>query len=136
MDSASPSETPVVFRGKKRKFFRQRPADETAAIRLETSPVPAQKPEEDTAKDEILDNGEESPSVAEIVRQRNARKNRLKGVGFGVNDPQGSAADVEDELSLMIREEEQKAMDLSNGGVSKRFTAQTGLSSDLVNKHM
>lgn len=154
------SQPPVVFRGKKRKAFRQRPTDEeaesttkpadTAATNSTTlaqnadtprdsdTPVPPQP--SIVADAGAADKNEEEEeqvrlSVAHILRQRNARKSRLRGgVGFGADDSAARAAD--DDLAQMIREEEQKALEVSTGGMSKRFTAQTGFSTDLANKHM
>ncbi|KAI1873187.1 uncharacterized protein JN550_003440 [Neoarthrinium moseri] len=129
-------EPPVVFRGKKRKTFRQRASEDEGANHAGGAPdsgdqdnAGSSREPEATASDQF--------SVAEIIRQRNARKARLRGVGFGADDAQG-AANGDDELSLMIREEEQKAQQLDQpvGGMTKRFAAQTGLSSELVNKHM
>lgn len=147
-------EPPVLFRGKKRKGqYRQRAIDDgvqTApteaghsadADRVDIAPAAsdverlaesAQPEEQATAEDEGV-------SVAELLRRRNARKSRLRGVGFAPKDAQGNDAPTsfEDDLSLMIREEEQKAtVDLSTGGMSKRFSAQTGHVGELVNKHM
>ncbi|KAK6070014.1 hypothetical protein SCUP515_08692 [Seiridium cupressi] len=140
MDATSPADAtldaPVVFRGKKRKVFRPRSTEEEGASQPNTATETVEKQEESAGKDEAPEGSEAGRLVAEIIRRRNARKSRLKGVGFGTDDAQGTAADADDELSLMIREEEQKAIDLANGGVSKRFTAQTGLSSELVDKHM
>ncbi|KAI4598587.1 hypothetical protein KJ359_003000 [Pestalotiopsis sp. 9143b] len=127
-DASAAAEAPVVFRGKKRKFFRQKPAEEAPAT--ETDEPAAATESEGIPKIDASDPGEEGLSVAEIIRRRNARKHRLKGVGFSA-DEASAAAQADDELSIMIREEEQKAMELSNGGVNRRFTAQTGLSSDL-----
>ena len=42
----------------------------------------------------------------------------------------------DDELSQMIREEEKKAMEQSVTAANKRFAPQTGLSGEIVNKHM
>jgi hypothetical protein len=134
VEATATTEAPVVFRGKKRKFFRQRPAEEATTTE---AAEPEEKTERENPTSNEAPNGdEEGLSVAEIIRQRNARKHRLKGVGFGADDASATAANADDELSLMIREEEQKAIDLSNGGVNRRFTAQTGVSSELVNKHM
>lgn len=105
---------------------------EQADIATETT----EKQDESTPQTQAVDETEEGFSVADIIRRRNARKSRIKGVGFGADDAQSSAANADDELSLMIREEEQKAIDLASGGVNKRFTAQTGLTGELVNRHM
>ncbi|KAI5918505.1 hypothetical protein F4810DRAFT_691711 [Camillea tinctor] len=84
---------------------------------------------------------EEGLSVAEVLRLRNARKSKLRGgVTFGGSDSnsRGDAPSdaYEDELSRMIREEENRALDISNVGVNKRFAPQTGLAVEIVNKHM
>lgn len=162
MDSANQSDaTPkpqqVVFRGKKRKFYRQRTttAEEEAgreSLSKKTTtdaeepdpkdnghPKRASEASEDKATsigndDEDDEDGE--LSVAEFLRRRNIRKKGLRGVGFGVEDARGGSLNnnSDDELSLMIREEEQKA--LAIGDMTKRFTAQTGLTGELVNKHI
>lgn len=134
VEAIAATDAPVVFRGKKRKFFRQRPAEE--ATTTEAAEPEDKTERENPTSNEAPNGDEEGLSVAEIIRQRNARKHRLKGVGFGADDASATAANADDELSLMIREEEQKAIDLSNGGVNRRFTAQTGVSSELVNKHI
>ncbi|KAH6648511.1 hypothetical protein BKA67DRAFT_575027 [Truncatella angustata] len=134
--SDATQDAPVVFRGKKRKFLRQRPADEdVSSVQADAANDPAVN-RDGAAQNAMAKEVEDNPSVAEIIRRRNARKSRMKGVGFGADVAQSSTATADDELTLMIREEEQKATELANGGVNKRFTAQTGLSSDLVNKHM
>lgn len=176
----TPSEPPVqvVFRGKKRKAYRQRgetgndvhadvnnaataPASDPArntpiAPTDNPSPAPPQAsgaiPAPSGAKGgEDVDAAEEDErglSVAEVLRRRNARRSRLGGVKFSAIDsapPVGGAAGGEldynnnDDLSLMIREEEGHVLERSSSaaaGVTKRFAPQTGLSSELINKHM
>ncbi|KAI1383341.1 hepatocellular carcinoma-associated antigen 59-domain-containing protein [Hypoxylon trugodes] len=162
MDGATPEATPaphVVFRGKKRKTYRQRtestgdddeisksvqtPQSEQAATTSDSTPrldVASPIQSEDATEEE------KGLSVAEVLRLRNARKARLGGVKFGagasnaLSDATTAAAAAEigeglDDLSLMIREEENKALDVA-AGVKKRFAPQTGLAADAVNKHM
>ncbi|OTA64693.1 hypothetical protein K449DRAFT_274035 [Hypoxylon sp. EC38] len=146
MDNTASETTPepqVIFRGKKRKTYRQRteraddedsnltetPKPENTADTSKATPL-AQS--EDTAKEE------KGLSVAEVLRLRNARKARLGGVKFGAgnnNAPGDAAGEALDDLSLMIREEENKALDIA-AGVQKRFAPQTGMAAELVNKHM
>ncbi|KAH9909231.1 hepatocellular carcinoma-associated antigen 59-domain-containing protein [Xylariomycetidae sp. FL2044] len=158
MDAAEP---PVVFRGKKRKTYRQRGDAENDTTEVDkrdlepstsvVSPTPglasANDLENDDDDDDDKNATEQGLSVAEVLRLRNARKARLRGgVRFGPGDEKGqsgaAAADYEganmDELSLMIREEENRALDASSAvdAATKRFAPQTGLSVDLVNKHM
>lgn len=154
---AAPEVTPepqVLFRGKKRKGqYRQRATDDDVpapttevnqsgdATRVDGTSVPSVEahPTEFTESEAQAAADEEGVSVAELLRRRNARKSRLRGVGFAPQDAQGSSGSIsfEDDLSLMIREEEQKAaVDVSAGGMGKRFSAQTGHVGELVNKHM
>lgn len=137
VDTSIPTtDAPVVFRGKKRKFFRQRLAEEETTEPANSVAQSIEKQDDAIAPPLTLTAADEGRSVAEIIRQRNARKSRARGVGFGTDDTRGTMANPDDELSLMIREEEQKAVNLASGGVNKRFAAQTGMTSDLVNRHM
>ncbi|TGJ82259.1 hypothetical protein E0Z10_g6490 [Xylaria hypoxylon] len=147
MDSTSSAvEAPlaIVFRGKKRKTYRQRPdpevegessidavIDAVSATNTQSSaPDPIAAPT-DKEQDEAL-------SISEALRLRNARKSRLRGVTFGVDNgtQPGGAEGGDDELSQMIREEEKKAIEQSITAANKRFAPQTGLSGEIVNKHM
>lgn len=146
MDSTSPvadSARPIVFRGKKRKTYRQRPG--TEAEDEATDPVPdapnvtnikASTPGPIATSTERED--DEALSISEALRLRNARKFRLRGVTFGVDNgaPAGGSEGGDDELSQMIREEEKKAIEQSVTAANKRFAPQTGLSGEIVNKHM
>ncbi|KAK7952031.1 mRNA splicing factor rna helicase [Apiospora aurea] len=153
--SEAAPETQVLFRGKKRKaHYRQRATDDDVqAPATEVSPnvgnadpaegadtpSAAEQPTEPTQSEEQVAAAEEGVSVAELLRRRNARRSRLRGVGFAPKDAQGNDVPTSfaDDLSLMIREEEQKAaVDVSAGGMSKRFSAQTGHVGELVNKHI
>ncbi|ORY66022.1 uncharacterized protein BCR38DRAFT_483683 [Pseudomassariella vexata] len=129
------AEPQVVFRGKKRKFYRKREVEDVEngdqdTNTTETTEASATRPAVATPSE---DTDEEGIAVAEVLRRRNARKARLRGVGFG-NEKKSNA---EDELSLMIREEQEKVLDVgTQGGMTKRFAAQTGLVGELVSKHM
>lgn len=154
MDDAAPSDAApvpqVVFRGKKRKTYRRRAADEpeksieetgadTQPAMTTTTPVGDKDGEQRdrTAAEDQAEADEEGISVAEVLRRRNARKSRLRGVGFRPDDARGERPHGDwDDLALMIREEEQKALNQPTLDVSKRFTAQTGLVAEIVNKHM
>jgi hypothetical protein len=143
---------PVVFRGKKRKAFRQRPTDgdepesastpapSTTADAIPTQNADAPRDLEAPATTTSAAGEEEDEdqaaglSVADIIRQRNARKFRLRGgVGFGADD---GARPQDDDIAQLIREGEERALELSTGGMTNRFTVQTGFSTELVNKHM
>ncbi|KAI0553563.1 P-loop containing nucleoside triphosphate hydrolase protein [Xylaria curta] len=141
MDPPSPvadPARPIVFRGKKRKTYRQRSGTEdeandtpnvTSTQASASGPVTTSTDRED----------DESISISEaLLRLRNARKSRLRGVTFGVDNgaQAGGAQGDDDELSQMIREEEKKAMEQSVTAANKRFAPQTGLSGEIVNKHM
>ncbi|KAI1127910.1 hypothetical protein F5Y10DRAFT_241694 [Nemania abortiva] len=153
MDSTSPAaEAPqtVVFRGKKRKTYRQRPGaeakDEASTASVDpvldtlnaatTTDPEASTPNPITASTNPEE--DESLSISEALRLRNARKSRLRGVTFGAdnNIQTGRPEGGDDELSLMIREEEKKAIEQSITAANKRFAPQTGLSGEIVNKHM
>lgn len=182
--ATTPAEPPVqvVFRGKKRKAYRQRTETEdndinssnndaspalTAVDQARNTSVPANDPSpaspsnaidaitvpQGSREDESAAEDEKGLSVAEVLRRRNVRKSRLGGVKFSATDSAllgaGSAAGGEyngnatssnnDDLSLMIREEESRVIERSStaaAGVNRRFAPQTGLSSELINKHM
>lgn len=152
----APAQPQVVFRGKKRKAYRQRPEaidvtsgetlgsatpDVLSAATFSTTtatPSPALTDAKDT--DSAAD--ETELLVAEILRRRNARRARLGGVTFGAAEGLASrggdaAADAmgNDELSLMIREEEHKMQD-ATAAAHQRFVHQTGLSQEVTDKHM
>ncbi|KAI1488509.1 hypothetical protein F5X96DRAFT_645247 [Biscogniauxia mediterranea] len=160
MDSPTPDTAthvaPIVFRGKKRKCYRQRGDTNNETSRPHSEEAQAQTPEDPKSPAPVPESAstsaptitaaieenedEDGLSVAEVLRRRNARKSKLGGVTFGGNDAnsRGDATndDYDDELSRMIREEENRVLDISNVGVNKRFAPQTGLAVELVNKHM
>ncbi|KXJ95943.1 hypothetical protein Micbo1qcDRAFT_192820 [Microdochium bolleyi] len=143
----APVQPQVVFRGKKRKAYRQR-ADAAEATTREATSIPPQ----DAATNESAigtpepteaGNGEHKPeepelSVAELLRRRNARKARLGGVTFGSDaTSRGDESPdlIGDELSLMIREEENKMQDATSAA-NGRFVHQTGLAKEVADRHM
>ncbi|KAI1750981.1 P-loop containing nucleoside triphosphate hydrolase protein [Xylaria castorea] len=146
MDSTSPvadPARPIVFRGKKRKTYRRRSG--TEAGDEATDPVPDALNVTSTqasAADPVTTSADkedgETLSISEALRLRNARKSRLRGVTFGVDNgaQAGGVEEGDDELSQMIREEEKKAIEQSVTAANKRFAPQTGLSGEIVNKHM
>ncbi|KAI1312322.1 hypothetical protein F5Y03DRAFT_339850 [Xylaria venustula] len=150
MDPASPvaeAQSPIVFRGKKRKTYRQRPGagdddgTSAAAIDAVVNAVSANSAQASTPDSIVTPTDKEASealSLNEALRLRHARKSRLRGVTFGAdnNAQPGGSEGGDDELSLMIREEEKKAIDQSIAAANKRFAPQTGLSGEIINKHM
>ncbi|KAK7719801.1 hypothetical protein SLS64_001982 [Diaporthe eres] len=143
MNSATPEnpEPQVVFRpSKKRKHFRQRAeesetkADE-ATHQAAAQPLPDQDGEAKPSGPHDTNSDTEESSVAEALRLRNARKARLKGVGFR---PEGSSK-VSDEVSTeqsLVLKDDPNGPDAMDYGISRRFAPQAGLVGELVNKHM
>lgn len=150
MTSTTPeaSEPQVVFRaGKKRKIYRQRSEESdspTTEIANESSAVatgPSDGISLESQEPPHLDSPDEGLSVAEAIRRRNARKARLGGVAFRATPPSrnedvGPEGDRNTDQSLVVHEEGGGAVDISTGGIVKRFASQTGLVGELVNKHM
>lgn len=143
MDSATTekSEPQVVFRpSKKRKHFRQR-AEESEARPVEATQQAADQPVQDqnsetklrAARDTTSDT--EESSVAEALRLRNARKARLKGVGFRPEGTSKAPGEASTEKSLVLKDDP-NGPDSMEYGISKRFAPQAGLVGELVNKHM
>ena len=133
---ATTTEPQVLFRaGKKRKAYIRRvqededAADNVPSIVTEELPKSASQTEDqDTAR---------ALSVAEALRLRNARKPRLRGVGFSApGSAKGVPGDDDDngERSLVVRGEETRST--PSGGITRRFAPQTGLVGELVNKHL
>ncbi|KAI1428260.1 P-loop containing nucleoside triphosphate hydrolase protein [Xylaria sp. FL1777] len=147
--SAAGAPPQIIFRGKKRKTYRQRPGaedgDKTSAAPIDpvidavhATSAQASTPDPIAASTDKEHDDDDSLSISEALRLRNARKSRLRGVAFGVdnNTQTGGSEGGDDELSQMIREEEKKAMEQSITAANKRFAPQTGLSGEIVNKHM
>jgi hypothetical protein len=150
MTSTTPeaAEPQVVFRaGKKRKVYRHRSEEvdsPTSEIANETSAVasgPSGGNSLESQEPPHLDSPGEGLSVAEAIRRRNARKARLGGVAFRAaptsrNEDVGPEGDHSTDQSLVAHEDGGGAVDISTGGIVKRFASQTGLVGELVNKHM
>lgn len=143
MDSATTEnpEPQVVFRpSKKRKHFRQR-AEEGEAKHDESTHQAAAQPiinSEAEAKPfgaRDTNSDTEETSVAEALRLRNARKARLKGVGFRPEGTSKASDKVSTEQSLVLKDDP-NGPDAMEYGISKRFAPQAGLVGELVNKHM
>lgn len=127
------AEPQVVFRGKKPKVYRRRVDGDKDVTNIADDDKMSEASE---AEKEASDRG---LPVSEILRLRNARKSRLRGVGFSKDSAGGSTVPESEEssLALMIQEEEQKAAGSSASDVvGKRFAPQTGLAGELVNRHM
>jgi hypothetical protein len=146
---APEDDSPVVFRAsKKRKGYRQRidhddhnPLDRMQ-IDLATSVSPSSNP---AATEDIT--ADATPSVSEIMRLR--RRSRLQGVEFRPESSSSSRSAprhrhgnesaeqslvqyVDPETGLLLPAEPEPEI----GGISRRFAPQTGLTGELVNKHM
>ncbi|KAI2638077.1 hypothetical protein GGS21DRAFT_488783 [Xylaria nigripes] len=137
---------PIVFRGKKRKTYRQRTNTEeeapTTAINPDSNAPDAvnhQPSNQSPVTNSNDDTEAETISITDALRIRNARKNRLRGVTFATDSSNTQASETkegDDELTQMIREEETKAITQSITAANRRFAPQTGLSGEIVNKHM
>ncbi|KAG8165207.1 hypothetical protein KVR01_005482 [Diaporthe batatas] len=142
MDTAK-TETPepqVVFRpSKKRKHLRQR-AEETETEPDDALQQPAAQALPDDGETKIEVNRDTEPdteesSVKEALRLRNARRTRLKGVGFRPEGTSKVPEEANQEQSLVLKDDPNGA-DSMDYGVSRRFAPQAGLVGELVNKHM
>lgn len=125
MDSASTAGAApeaVRFRpGKKRKAYRQRPEDLAPE-----APSPAPNSDDNA---EASDN---EATVAAAIRLRNARKARLRGVGFSTAARLDDVAPASQALVVHDERGEPEAV----GGITNRFTHQTGLLHEVDDKHM
>lgn len=140
MDTAPTAEAapgPIRFRaGKKRKAYRQRTEDQDQdSADTPKSPASATAPlHEDTATQKDTDEDDGDASVAAALRLRNARRGRLGGVAFrNSNRPDD---EINDERALVPREPDEASQDTVLNSVANRFTHQTGMLTDLNDKHM
>ena len=138
-DPETTTEPQIVFRaGKKRKAYRQRPADQDAPVAEEPSAAASRAVANDEgeggAEANKSEGDEEGLSVAEALRLRNARRTRLGGVGFSATAAAAAANDDEAQRSLVLRGEGVDPLELHD--MSRRFAPQTGLVHEMVNKHM
>ncbi|KAH8884011.1 hypothetical protein GQ53DRAFT_798035 [Thozetella sp. PMI_491] len=147
-DSEASGEPQVVFRGKKRKIYRQRVDErdgeagssehattdaQLAASTQDNDGQATTAPEDGTGDDGI--------SVSELLRIRNARRSKHGGVSFSAaqssrHEGDGTDADADREHSLLPHEDAELAQSQDGFGMSRRFAPQTGLVGELVNKHM
>jgi len=147
------AEPPVVFRpGKKRKAFRKRieedePTDSNADATPTTStpqPVAANGAPASGDQDSDDDQGAGGGlSVAEVIRRRNARKQRHGGVAFRAtpfSQPDSVIPDNShnNEQGMVLHDDTAANPEESAiiGGITKRFAPQTGLVGELVNRNM
>ncbi|TLS29627.1 hypothetical protein PpBr36_00411 [Pyricularia pennisetigena] len=154
-----PSETPVVFRrGKKKKAaYRQRdnePVDNDVAAPTTTDAstgnsqpaaaepnssaaanVPIKKEDSDGEKEHVDEDEDAGLSVAEVLRLRNARKGKTRGVDLRA-DSVSKVVDEPAPTELVVKEEMPGPAAAVVAGLGRRFAAQTGLVGELVNRHM
>lgn len=156
-----PSEgPPVVFRrGKKKKAaYRQRDneaSDDGVAVPTTTADAPTGtsqcaaagpdssapanvhiKKEDSDDEKEHLDEGEDAGlSVAEVLKLRNARKAKTRGVDLRA-DSGSKVVDEPTSTELVVKEEMPSPAAAVVAGLGRRFAAQTGLVGELVNRHM
>lgn len=147
--------TPVIFRrGKKKKAtYRQRDNEAEDAPELPQQTLTASGPDSggggsstaaevqiikkedqpsDAEKEDVEDAG---ASVAELLRLRNARKNKTRGVDLRAE----SGLKVEEEPATstdLVMREDAAASAAVIAGLGRRFAAQTGLVGEVVNRHI
>ncbi|GAB0137692.1 hypothetical protein EsDP_00005949 [Epichloe bromicola] len=116
-----PSAPAIKFRNttKNRKALRQRAQDDQHQ-QGHQQPDPPSSPTHDT----------ESSSVTAALRARNARKYRLRGVGFSTDSHADDHA-----AQLPADDDSSKHLAVAKG-IPDRFMHQTGLVSNLNDKHM
>ena len=130
---ASEAVTPqILFRpGKKRKIYRQRAEDVEARDDGEPTAPLAAPPDEAAASED-----DKTLSVAEVVRLRNIRKGKLRGVEFRADDASRAGTSPENtEQSLVLHDAGPSEVE-PIAGMSRRFAPQTGMVGELVNRHM
>lgn len=141
MDQSTATENPepqVVFRpSKRRKQFRQRAGDSdtqtdepTSQINTTTTTTESNGGK-DKEREDVETSETEGLSVAEVLRLRNARKSKFKGVEFRPEAPTKDGASTE--TIPVPKDDVTEALEL---GMSRRFAPQAGLVGELVNKHM
>lgn len=125
-DSAVPE--PIRFRpGKKRKAaYRQRTDTDSEP------PVLSPQPEPTGQIDSADDDDDDESAVAAALRARNAQKARQRAAGVGFRSDGRPELD-ESERALVRRDEQDDAPVMAIGS---RFTHQTGLLTDLNDRHM
>ncbi|KAH7328951.1 hypothetical protein B0I35DRAFT_507328 [Stachybotrys elegans] len=142
MDTPSADQQPPVrFRaGKKRKAYRQRTDDTDPESPPGEKPAPEPTPEERREAEVPADaptadsNDDDESTVAAALRLRNARRSRLRGVGFR-SDARPDERDA-DSLALTLASAASGDPTAAAVGIPGRFTHQTGLVGALNDKHM
>ncbi len=134
--TAEAAEPQVVFRpGKKRKLYRQRPTDDDATS--DVTSAAAETPALDSFANRA---DEQGPAMAEVLRLRNSRRSRLRGVEFRSEESSRSTPAVvaNHEQSLVLRDAaaEGTLSVETVAGMGSRFAPQTGHGGAVVNKHM
>ncbi|KAF7549700.1 hypothetical protein G7046_g8256 [Stylonectria norvegica] len=127
----------IRFRpGKKRKAYRRRNSDDEDAAVSSTEKASASSHDGSRKRAEAGEDGDDAV-VAAALRLRNARKTRARGVGF-TTTAAAARADNSEEHALILRGDQDDApdQDLVVGGITNRFTHQTGLLNDLNDRHM
>ncbi|CAI6095846.1 unnamed protein product [Clonostachys chloroleuca] len=136
----------IRFRpSKKRKVYRSRADDEDEN---DESDRHAQIPSASTTEPRAVasdffgrDDSEEttsqpSSSVAAALRHRSARRGRLQGVGFSTRSHATTTDSASDERALVPRHGGDDDNAPAQIGMANRFTQQTGLVSDIDDKHI
>lgn len=130
------AEPQVVFRpSKRRKQFRQRAeetdhtADDVTSQTVAPQPTTEASDGRDNLREDDANSETEGLSVSEVLRLRNARKSKLKGVEFRPEKQDSAVA----EPGPVPKDDVNEALEL---GMSRRFAPQAGLVGELVNKHM
>lgn len=137
----SPVEPPiddtVRFRsGRKRKTYRQRV---DAVDHDDKDPVAEARPSQDAGPSEEQrqrqhTDDDEDGGVGAAVRSRNARRARIRGVGFSSDcRADGDVGTADRTLVLGSRENDDTGHAVT---IADRFTHQTGLLAELDDKHM
>jgi hypothetical protein len=141
----------IRFRpSKKRKVYRSRADDEDendeGDRRAQIPSASANEPRAVASDFFGRDDSEEttpqpSSSVAAALRHRSARRGRLQGVGFSTRSHATTTDPASDERALVPRHGGDDGDDDDDAapaqiGMANRFTQQTGLVSDIDDKHM
>ncbi|CAM1507000.1 Fc.00g066410.m01.CDS01 [Cosmosporella sp. VM-42] len=122
--------SPIKFRpGKKRKAYRQR-TDNNDDAETTTSNIGNESREGSAVETR---DGNDDASVLAALRLRNARKARLRGVGFTTSTRPDD--ETTGERALVLRDQDE-SQDAALPAIANRFTHQTGLLADLNDRHM
>lgn len=130
-----PAPEPIRFRPskKRRTGYRQRTDDDNDDRQDDASNTSNGPPQPRATAADYFDGDDADTSEPAVVKVRNARRARLRGVGFRAGSRPG---DVEMTQALVLRDEHDGQDGAPVPGLADRFTHQTGLLSDLNDKHM